>query len=180
MGRSIGAIGAVALLSGCIAGAAHAAVPQTVACSAEVTACAKALDGVFPALGEQWQTDTAWWIGTAPTLTFDFGEVVSLTGFSVSLDNNDSYRLTSSIDGDVWTPLHEVLYWQGSVGWGMDTFAVGVAPTALRYVRIVAFDGDNFNSVGEFSAQAVVVPEPGTWALMAGGLALLALRRRMR
>lgn len=170
-------------------GTAQAATPPlaSVACTAGVTGCGFALDGQFPPEGQWYQDATAWWTGFDDSVTYTLDSPLMVTGLTVSLDNNDSYVIEASTNGNDWTTLLFVGASSGTVGFGMDTFSTIAADPQYdsnlvftagmaSQIRITAVDGDTFNSVGEL--QVTAVPEPGTWLLMAGGLAALGLRRR--
>lgn len=184
----------LALLAPLTGAPALAALPPIVGvgCSTQVTGCAFAADDVFPAEGQQWQTQTAWWTGFEGAVTFTLAEPLVVTGLKVSLDNNDSYQIDASLDGDLWSPLATIGAGIGNVGGGMDTFSTNpvdpfftagivFTPGPAAYIRITAFGGDSLNSVGELQVFTTPIPEPGTWALMAGGLlATVAGARRRR
>lgn len=156
----------------------------SVACTAGVTGCDFANDGVFPAQGQEWLTETAWWQGLTDAVTFDLGGTKVLTGVELSLDNNDSYVIDVSSDGITWTSLAAVGQNQGSVGWGMDRFSTQAdspfflnsltfAPTQAAFVRVMATGGDNLYSVGEVALNVSAVPEAGTVTMLVSGLAAL-------
>ncbi|MCX2862103.1 DVUA0089 family protein [Paucibacter sp. PLA-PC-4] len=93
--------------------------------------------------------------------------------FAVSLTAG-SYRLVLSQDGN--TPLGPT--WD-------DGYLMSGQPdyTGLSYLgseqRFINVDGSPRSGAWAFSLHANVVPEPGTCALMLGGLGLLAWRRRL-
>lgn len=180
----------LAIAFSCGLSTTHAA---TVACTEQVTGCDFTFDGVFPSQGQQWQTQTAWWEGLAGTVTFDLGGKVLLKGLEASLDNNDSFLIQVSLDGQAWTDLTTVSANQGSVGWGMDRFSteasspfflstLAFAPTEAAFLRLKAIDGDNLYSIGEVSLSVSAVPEAHAAGLLAAGLVVvggvLGARRR--
>ncbi len=170
---------------------AQAATPPlvSVACTAGVTGCAFALDDQFPPQGQDWQTETAWWTNFNDSVSYQLNGTYMLTGLTVSLDNNDSYLIEASVDGNTWDTVLFVGASLGSVFGGMDTFStitgnpffdanLPFTPAMASQIRITSVDGDALNSVGEL--QVTAVPEPATWLLMAIGLALAGLRRHSR
>jgi hypothetical protein len=157
-----------------------------VTASAGVNTPSNAHDGIFPADYTEWTTTTAWWTGFEQSIVFEFDGVHALTGYQVSLDNNDSYAIQFSLDGNYWglTGNQYDIYvgsGEGDVWWGMDTFAGTIPSVRAAYARIVALDGDGYHSVGELSFNsATPVPEPESYALMLAGLGLVgfAVRRQ--
>ena len=116
-----------------------------------------------------------------------------LKGLEASLDNNDSFLIQVSLDGQAWTDLTTVSANQGSVGWGMDRFSteasspfflstLAFAPTEAAFLRLKAIDGDNLYSIGEVSLSVSAVPEAHAAGLLAAGLVVvggvLGARRR--
>jgi len=163
----------------------------SVTCSAGVTGCAFALDDQFPPEGQQWQDQTAWWRNFNDNVTYQLDSTYMLTGLTVSLDNNDTYLIGASVDGNTWFTVLTVWGFLGSDSDGMDTFSTIIGnpffhanlnfiPAMASQIRIVVMDdtGDGLSSVGEL--QVTAVPEPATWLLMASGLALVGLRRHRR
>ena len=72
------------------------------------------IDGIFPAHQSHWQDATnVWWNGNAPQFTFDYGDVFLIEDIILSVDNNDSYLIESSLDGSSWDPLFEIMVGDG-------------------------------------------------------------------
>ncbi len=103
----------------------------------------------------------------------------SVKSIDVSLDNNDSYAVQFSLDGNLWSSTVNIAASEGSVGWGMDRFQRNVAPTMAQYARVFATGGDGMYSVGELAITAAV-PEPETYAMMLAGLGLLGFMARRK
>ena len=176
-------------LATCTAAQAASAPISSWSCTSGVTGCAYAGDDAFPDEWQYWQSETAWWTQFEGSVTYTLAAPSLVNGLTVSLDNNDSYLIEGSLDGQAWSTMLFVGASVGNVGGGMDTFSTlashpqydaGLAavfnPMTASMVRITAVDGDALNSVGELAVTAV--PEPGAWALMAAGLAGLGVARR--
>lgn len=184
-------------LSAC-ALSSHAApviVAGTTATGAPEHDLALLTDGAFPINGTDWQhPSTVWWTnGAGPSgtvLTFEFAQTYTLQDVVLTVDNNDDYVVETSLDGSTWTALFTVAANTGPTGWGLDNFSstpgdaaysadIDFAPTAARFARIYALNGDALYSVGEVQFTAAV-PEPGSLALLGAGLAITALGLRRR
>lgn len=163
----------------------------TLNCTGGVVNCGYALDGHVPAEFGGWTDQTAYWSGMSDSVTVDFGAASFVSGLTISLDNNDSYLVEASLDGSHWSTMLTVHDYQGTVWYGMDTFSTVVGHAqydagldfhagSARYLRVSAFGGDTWNSVGEIGVGVTAVPEPSSVALMLGGLALLAGAARRR
>lgn len=136
------------------------AAAATVSCSAQVTGCAFAYDGDWPVQGQDWTTNTAWWTDAAAKVKIDLGEVVDMTGLTISVDNNDDYKVMASVDGQTWTRVLNIRAADSEINFGMDTIStvkgdpdrvkgLGFQPGPVRYLRISASNGDGLYSTGE-------------------------------
>lgn len=151
------------------------------------------IDGNFPANGTDWtDAQTVWWV-TNPDdvgilLTFD--QTYTLQDATLTVDNNDDYVVETSLDGVAWAPLFAVTADTGPTPWGLDNFSsdagspvysapIDFAPTAARFARIRALNGDGLYSVGELQF-AAAVPEPATTGLLLAGLGTVAALARRR
>jgi len=172
-------------------GAAQAEQVQftSVTGTAGVTDAFRAADGNYPALGQTWFIDTAFWEGQSDSVTFTFLHPYQITGFKASLDNNDDYVIELSTNGSTWTRYFTVFAEDygdplAMVDGGMDTFEPPVAGKTdyFSYARVRARAGDCCSSVGELTLYGTTapVPEPETLALMVGGIAALGLKLRRR
>lgn len=146
------------------------------------------VDGFIPPESTSWIADeNLWWMGqvgdTGVVVTLDFGDVFSVRQLDVSFDNNDTYQVDYSVDGNAWQYLWSVDADAGNVGvspGGMDTLSSNpfsteyasatFAPVAARYLRAFAVSGDSSYSIGEIQATLAPVPEPGSMALLLSGL----------
>jgi hypothetical protein len=85
-------------------------------------------------------------------------------------------------DGLVWRTLYNVPTMNDN---DLQTRSQTVSPVTASNFRFYATGGDGLYAVSEIqlwgnstATQASGVPEPSTWAMLAGGSALLLLRRR--
>lgn len=129
-----------------------------------VNSAALIVDGFKPAESSVWSGPySAWWINDK-TVEFiiDLGQVWSIHDVAVSLDDNDSYALSYSIDGIVYSNLFHVLSNMGETPWGIETIStikddpeyieqLDFSPIQSRYVKISATDGDNSYAIAEVS-----------------------------
>jgi RHS repeat-associated protein len=114
-----------------------------------------------------WSQDgnSVFWEGQAGSLVFnlDLGAPVLLTDLILSVENDDNYVIQSSLDGQNWSYLAQVLPGEGEVDWGMDQlssiqsdneFAPSLEFDAVvaRHLRIMASGGDGIYAIGEVQA----------------------------
>lgn len=149
----------------------------------------KLTDGVSPATSWYTQGESTQWVGwdssqglPNPTVTFFFGGAVSIDSVTIWVDNTIGA-------GGVYLPA--------SVSINGTNFAIAPDnanpdPRAYTFSGLgitgSSVDVQFFHStppwimVGEvsFDGGAPGVPEPATWALLAGGIAFLALRAKAR
>jgi hypothetical protein len=150
-------------------------------------------DGIIPAESSVWSANTnVWWDSAfAPTFTLDFGELYNINDVLVSVDNNDDYEVTWSLDSVSWSNLFTINRSYGEITWGMDTFstdtlhneyiaAIDFSTVQARYLRIKVTGGDFGLSIGEFQAfgskLTTSVPEPSSLAIFALGFIGLIIR----
>ena len=153
-------------------------------------------DGVVPAEGINWTTQSVSWIGqtgsTGAVFTLDFGQLYTLKDVLVGVDNNDYYQVQISANGSQWNTLFTNLAFEGQSGNGSEIISsiagdpeyqatIDFAPTQARYARIYAVGGDNMYSVSELSFSGVaVVPEPETYAMLLAGLGIMGAIARSK
>ncbi|MCI2284712.1 PEP-CTERM sorting domain-containing protein [Colwellia sp. MSW7] len=121
----------------------------------------------------------------------DFGELYNINDVLVSVDNNDDYEVTWSLDSVSWSNLFTINRSDGEITWGMDTFstdtlhneyiaAIDFSTVQARYLRIKVTGGDFGLSIGEFQAfgskLTTSVPEPSSLAIFALGFIGLIIR----
>lgn len=167
------------------------------------------VDGLIPGEGTHYfggsggaPKNASWGAPAGPydtVLQVDLGAVYRLDDVLVSVDNNDVYHLTYSVDGLSFSSLFSIAFNVGEINSGMDTFttwlgdpeyvaALDFAAVDARYLRVSASAGDGRYSVGEIQAfgspvpagPGGSVPEPQSLALalLALGTATVARRRR--
>lgn len=94
------------------------------------------------------------------SVTWDLGRPTRLSAMMVQADNNDTFVVEGSLDGETWSPLwtiprHPTAGLQTRLTQGLDDTA--------RYVRLGTAQGDGFFGVGElmaFCAQPALWPPP--------------------
>lgn len=165
-------------------------------------------DGNLPADGSAAESaSNVYWNGTGKGFIFDFGAVFELTELLFSIDSNDDYSFVfRAEDGTSVSTLSLLKTLDNRTG-GMYSGLRQFAPVAARSVELSATGGRNPYAVGEIAfygarwvpqtsggttnetptvpsgptpGAAQAVPEPGTLALLAGGLAIAGLRSRKR
>jgi hypothetical protein len=149
------------------------------------------VDGVFAPENQQWNNGSWWWdedLSVNPDIaTYErpmgadifLNAAYTVNRFVIQADDNDTYRV-EYWDGSAWQ-----LAWNVPAvnTFGLTTRDSGLlaTPITTSQFRLYATGGDLYYGISEF--QAFAVPEPGTWAMMALGLAgigTLVSRRRRR
>ena len=144
-------------------------------------------DRVFVPETTTWNTGSWWWdedpsVNSSPVVTtIHLNQQFTIDSFMVQADDNDTYRI-EYWDGAAWQ-----LAWNVPMlpSFGLVTRSSGpLGSITTDLMRFTATGGDNYYAVSEIQAfGAPAVPEPSTYALMLGGLAvagLVARRRRQR
>lgn len=149
---------------------------------------AAVVNNAFLPDGTQWNAAGTWWWdqdlsvnpnqGSYPRpmgIDIQMNASYTVNRFVVQADDNDSYRL-EYWNGSAWQTAWDIA---AVGGFGMQTRDSGIiAPITFSKLRFYATGGDDYYSVSEI--QAFAVPEPGTYALMALGLAGLGFITRRR
>lgn len=152
-----------------------------------LSSLATVTDGAFLPDGQQWNSNTVFWNGTAGGDTNNF-IVISLASRSnvnqltLQADNNDDYLIQFRNSSQQWQDLATI---SPHRSWGMDKgYATLGTPIQTDAFRIRSIGGDGYYSVSEFQAMGnvVAVPEPETYGMMLAGLSVLGViaRRRTR
>ncbi len=115
-------------------------------------------DNVIAPRGDSWKSElTTIFSSSTAFAEWDLGQPTSIAALYLTGDDNDSYNVSVSDDGQTYRPL-----WEGRpVGGGglQPRFADGLKETA-RYVRVSATGGDGSYALSEFQ---VFSQTPGTW-----------------
>jgi hypothetical protein len=111
-----------------------------------ITRAARLTDGRMAVEGDFWLTDLATRIGSARSqITYDLGAEKPIGCAFVQGDNNDTYRVLGSKDGQQWETLWAAGPAQGA---GMRLRQTKLTASA-RYLRLMAQGGDGFYTVTE-------------------------------
>jgi hypothetical protein len=111
-------------------------------------------DGTVGPEGTQWDAPVGVTLenGNA-SITYDLGEVRSVSAIMMQGDANDTYKVMGSVDGSpasykLLVELPNVV----NTGHGLRTRANQVTPTEVRFIRIGEANGDNYFSISELGA----------------------------
>lgn len=95
--------------------------------------------------------------GLRPFVTWDLGRTATLRAATAQVDNNDTYRLSTSIDGKTFEPWWVSPPLRGS---GLTERAAQPEPRSARFVRFEAVRGDGLYAATEVR---VYCQTPPTW-----------------
>lgn len=143
-------------------------------------------DGVFPAVGGHFISSSTVYGGrefgsVGVAFDFDFGELVRLSEFKVSVKANDRWTFAFE-DAAGAVTLATILPGEGRTGGGMETIVRQLNMTQpIRSVRASVQTTDGYYGFGEaqFFGNAGV-PEPATWAMMICGFGVAGFALRCR
>lgn len=119
------------------------------------------VDGNMPAQASTFDGPACvYWSEPDVSFIIDLGAVYQITGITLQADNNDDYLLEASKDGQNFTSILVLKSGIGEVDWGMETVSTEKSnrqylqglqfnPTAARYIRVSASEGDQLYSVSE-------------------------------
>jgi hypothetical protein len=93
--------------------------------------------------------------GLRPYVEWDLGEPTRLVAASVQADNNDSYRISVSVDGESYAPLWDV---EKAADSGIRERVKRDLSGEARYVRFEALSGDNVYGAAEVKVYCEVPP----------------------
>ena len=117
-----------------------------------------AYDGVAPKEGDGWNTSlTAVMSGRTASLTWDLGQPTTIDALLLQGDNNDTYTISVSDDGQTFAPLWVV---PQAAQPGMRIRVHQSASAEARYLRVHQATGDNAYSLGEVQAFCA---KPDVW-----------------
>jgi len=111
-------------------------------------------DGIAAPEGSSWDAPITVALGSpAGSITYDLGEVRTVSAVVLQADANDVYKVTGSSDGAAGS--YKLLVEMPNVvasGHGLRTRAQQFPAAKVRYLRIGEATGDNFFSISEFAA----------------------------
>lgn len=103
-------------------------------------------DGIAPSDGDQWKTKFTAVLAPGGVVEWDLGMVRPIGAARIQADNNDTYILSASVDGQRWGPLWVAKAVEVP---GMQTRTSEPLNAQARYFRLSAEGGDSMYSVGE-------------------------------
>lgn len=103
-------------------------------------------DGTAPSDGDLWNTKYTAVLGATGAVEWDLGMLRPIGAARIQADNNDTYILSASVDGERWAPLWTARSVEVP---GMQTRTSEPLSVEARYIRLTAVGGDSMYSVGE-------------------------------
>ena len=111
-------------------------------------------DGILAPDGDSWDTPLTTILRTPQdNLEFDLGEAKAIDAAFIQADNNDTYTLAGSLDGQAFTPFWVAPAVQSP---GVRARNVQNLHARARYVRVTAAGGDGAYSLADVQVFAVV------------------------
>jgi len=137
-------------------------------------------DGSFVGTGTFYQSGTVFWqTSNGPIFELDLGGIFSISSIKLEHDNNDSYLAFYPVGNSV-----SFVSFTNPNGGGMATSVhTFLSPVTASKLTFIGLAGDGLYSLSEIQVTAVPIPEPGSYAMMLAGLALMggvAARRKSR
>lgn len=103
-------------------------------------------DGIAPSDGDQWKTKFTSVLAPGGAVEWDLGMVRPIGAARIQADNNDTYILSASVDGEHWGPLWIAKAVEVP---GVQTRTSEPLNAQARFFRLTAEGGDSMYSVGE-------------------------------
>jgi hypothetical protein len=119
------------------------------------------IDDQMPPEGSEWDGDASVFWGDLDTyFVIDLGQAYEITGITLQVSSQDSYRLDFSTDGQEYVHLVDVISTGGGAESGMHTMSslpsdpnyvpeMDFFPVRVRYLRFAATEGDGRFAVSE-------------------------------
>jgi hypothetical protein len=100
--------------------------------------------------GSPWDSaESALLVSSRASLTYDLGAAVRVRGALIQADNNDTFELAYSLDGQTFSSLWHI---PNDPEAGQQTRDHQALDTQARYLRLSVNHGDGFYSVTELAA----------------------------
>jgi len=155
--------------------------PQTYVCDGTPAAPSSVDNGVFYTEGTCWNDGVAW-TGFTNTIDISFGGTYTIDSAIVQADDNDTYLLqylgTDNLYHNWWQVPYDYSFGLVTRPNADQVTPQGLSTVVATGVRILATDGDGYNSVGQI--EVFTAPEPASLLLLAAALPALGAFRRLR
>ncbi len=131
---------------------------------ASVGSASLLVDGILPDEEAAWDSSVNVWWSDSSAFVIDLGAVRVVEHLMGCVDNNDTYLIEASEDGESFVELVTIPADVGEIEGGMDCMssredhpecepALAFEPVRARYVRIRAIEGDEAYTVGELQLE---------------------------